>query len=464
MDKELGIDLEKINEDINQLQEEDISPNLFITLYKNTILSPTETLETSRFAQFIENSQLSYSLNKASSIVTLLDNFFVSAILFKPEEEGVFELTYTNLFNIKRTLRQDKLNKEGKIIFWTNDCVKQISIKFNNEKLFAKKRSTLERFQLYGMKFNDAITQLNNFYQIKEDRNEYEETISTKKIELTNKVEEIVNKLNEYQEYLATQEEHESELEKNIEELKEQKKNLQNNINQQNTEIESLSSQITAKDNQLSKLNEDFLELQKRSKYLNDGNERLEQRRKDLEKSVNLFPDNLEGFVTRATRTKWTYGFLAFIPLLILGFIVNLSWETLKDFTAITTVDTFEKAWIILIQRLPFTLLIITLASMCLAFLYKMVRHLTEIQQQELNLSKISMLARDVSDSEHSSLDEEAIQKLRIDRKMKLIREFLNSEFNRYQIFIDKEEKNKDIKFVKIDLPFKIPFTTNKNE
>ncbi|AMX18307.1 Chromosome partition protein Smc [Acinetobacter pittii] len=464
MNKELSIDLNELNEDINQIQKEEINPNLFINLYKNTFLSPTETLENSKFAQFIENPRLTYSLNKTSSIVTFTDNFFVSAILFTPEEDGVFELTYINLFGVKKTLKQDKKDKDGRIIFWTNDCVKQISLKFNNEKFFAKKRSNLERFQLYGLTFNDAITQLNNFYQIKEDRNQYEEIISTKKVELVNKVEEITEKLNEYQEYLETQEEHESELNTNIDELKEQKKNLQNNINQQNSEIESLGSQITAKDNQLSKLNEDFLELQKRSKYLTEGNERLEERRKELEKSVNLFPDNLEGFVARATKTKWTYGFLAFIPLLILGFIVNLSWETLKDFTAISTVDTFEKAWIILIQRLPFTLLIITLASMCLAFLYKMVRHLTEIQQQELNLSKISMLARDVSDSEHNSLEEEVIQKLRIDRKMKLIREFLNSEFNRYQTFIDKEEQIKDTKFIKINLPFKVPFTSRTNE
>lgn len=464
MNKELSIDLNELNEDINQIQKEEINPNLFINLYKNTFLSPTETLENSKFAQFIENPRLTYSLNKTSSIVTFTDNFFVSAILFTPEEDGVFELTYINLFGVKKTLKQDKKDKDGRIIFWTNDCVKQISLKFNNEKFFAKKRSNLERFQLYGLTFNDAITQLNNFYQIKEDRNQYEEIISTKKVELVNKVKEITEKLNEYQEYLETQEEHESELNTNIDELKEQKKNLQNNINQQNSEIESLGSQITAKDNQLSKLNEDFLELQKRSKYLTEGNERLEERRKELEKSVNLFPDNLEGFVVRATKTKWTYGFLAFIPLLILGFIVNLSWETLKDFTAISTVDTFEKAWIILIQRLPFTLLIITLASMCLAFLYKMVRHLTEIQQQELNLSKISMLARDVSDSEHNSLEEEVIQKLRIDRKMKLIREFLNSEFNRYQTFIDKEEQIKDTKFIKINLPFKVPFTSRTNE
>ncbi|MGQ1059550.1 coiled-coil domain-containing protein [Acinetobacter baumannii] len=234
MNKELSIDLNEVNEDINQIQEEEINPNLFINLYKNTFLSPTETLENSKFAKFIENPRLTYTLNKTSSTVTFTDNFFVSAILFTPEEDGVFELTYINLFDVKKTLKEDKKDKEGRIIFWTNDCVKQISLKFNNEKFFAKKRSNLEKFQLYGLTFNDAITQLNNFYQIKEDRKQYEEIISTKKEELVNKVEEITKKLNEYQEYLEAQEEHEAELNTNIEELKEQKKNLQNNINQHN--------------------------------------------------------------------------------------------------------------------------------------------------------------------------------------------------------------------------------------
>ncbi|HAV6250935.1 TPA: hypothetical protein JI322_19000, partial [Acinetobacter baumannii] len=80
MNKELSIDLNEVNEDINQIQEEEINPNLFINLYKNTFLSPTETLENSKFAKFIENPRLTYTLNKTSSTVTFTDNFFVSAI------------------------------------------------------------------------------------------------------------------------------------------------------------------------------------------------------------------------------------------------------------------------------------------------------------------------------------------------------------------------------------------------
>lgn len=205
MNKELSIDLDTINQEITQLQEEENSPNLFINLYKKTILSPTRVLENSKFAQFVENPELSYSLNKTSSTVTFTDNFFVSAILFTPKEEGVFELTYTNLFGIKKILQEDTLDKQGRIVFWINDCVKQISLKFNNEKFFSKKRTNLEKFYAFGMTFNDAIAQLDNFNQIKDDREQYEEILSTKKLELTKKFEEISNKLNEYQEYLVTQ-------------------------------------------------------------------------------------------------------------------------------------------------------------------------------------------------------------------------------------------------------------------
>ena len=62
-----------------------------------------------------------------------------------------------------------------------------------------------------------------------------------------------------------------------------------------------------------------------------------------------------------------------------------------------------------------------------------------EIQQQELSLSKISVLARDVADSEYQHLQENEKQEHRIQYKMQLIREYFNSEFKRYQEFIKSE-------------------------
>lgn len=464
MNKDINIDFDSLEKDAENIENEKIPEDLFLTLEQSKLLSGQETTNSTKLAKLLQDSDGFYQLTSSGGQVDLKDPIFVKTLGFEPDREGTFELIYSNVIGQDKRLIVTGLNKDKRIVFVINDAIKKFKLRYEKKLISLHKKTSIKNLRIYGYSFETIASELEYFREIKDDREQYEQKISDLKSDISDQLAKLIAKKEEYEEYLETNKDYESDLIENIEILKEQKKNLQNNINQQNAEVESLNSQITAKNNQLSKLNEDFSELQKRSKYLTEGNGRLEERRKELEKSVNLFPDNLEGFVARATKTKWTYGFLAFIPLLILGFIVNLSWETLKDFTAISTVDTFEKAWIILIQRLPFTLLIITLASMCLAFLYKMVRHLTEIQQQELNLSKISMLARDVSDSEHNSLEEEIIQKLRIDRKMKLIREFLNSEFNRYQTFIDKERQIKHTKFIKIDLPFKTPFMSKKNE
>lgn len=464
MNKEINIDLTSIGSDVTNMNSEPIPEDLFLTLETSILLSQQETINSSKLSRLLQDTDGEYQLTTSGGQADLKNSIFVKTLGFKPEREGIFELNYTNILGQEKRIFNSTLNKDGRIVFSVNDVIKRFQLKYERKRLSIYKRTIIEDLKIFGYEFETIVSELDYFRQIKGDREQYEEKISILKNSITDKLTQLTTKKDEYDKYLEDNSNFEAELLENIEILKEQKSNLQNNINQQNIEIESLSSQITAKDNQLAKLNEEISYQKTHEKYLYGTNERLEKRRKELEKSVNLFPDNLEGFITRATKTKWTYGFLAFIPLIILGFIVNLSWGTLKEFTAISTVETFEKAWIILIQRLPFTLLIITLASMCLAFLYKMVRHLTEIQQQELNLSKISMLARDVSDSEHSSLEEKVIQKLRIDRKMKLIREFLNSEFNRYQTFIDKEEQIKANKFNKISLPFKIPFTISKNE
>ncbi|QNX86972.1 hypothetical protein [Acinetobacter seifertii] len=464
MNKEINIDLTSIATEVTNMNSEPIPEDLFLTLETSILLSQQETINSSKLSKLLQDTNGEYQLTASGGQADLKNPIFVKTLGFKPEREGGFELIYTNILGQEKRVFNSSLNKDGRIVFTINDVVSRFQLKYERKSLSIYKRTIIEDLKIFGHEFETIVAELDYFRQVKDDREQYEEKISILKNSITEKLTQLTTKKDEYDKYLEDNSNFEAELLENIEILKEQKSNLQNNINQQNIEIESLSSQITAKDNQLSKLNEEISYQKTRETYLYETNERLEKRRKELEKSVNLFPDNLEGFITRATKTKWTYGFLAFIPLIILGFIVNLSWGTLKEFTAISTVETFEKAWIILIQRLPFTLLIITLASMCLAFLYKMVRHLTEIQQQELNLSKISMLARDVSDSEHSSLEEKVIQKLRIDRKMKLIREFLNSEFNRYQTFIDKEEQIKANKFSKISLPFKIPFTISKNE
>ncbi|WP_180105809.1 MULTISPECIES: hypothetical protein [unclassified Acinetobacter] len=465
MNNTVDINIDVLEEEVKSLVDEPIPANIILEKYQNTFLTPLETLETSSFAKFVSSQKLNYTLNKESSDVTLSDHFFTSAILFTPEEKGIYELTYTNIFGKKRTIVVDSVDKQGRVTFWLNDIVSKFNLKINNSKWLGRKRVNLTEFKIWGLDFSEFTNQIKKLNQITNDRSEYEGKIENLKNELTKNINILKNKFDEYQNFLDENASYESELIENISTLKVNRDSLQKNIDQLNIEITSLDSQLSAKQNQLSKLENDFNELSKKSKLLSDGNVRLEKRQQELEKKVNTFTDTLEGFNDRANRTKLTYGALSIIPMIILSFLIILSWDTLKTFSQSTALATFESAWIVLIQRIPFTLLVITLASMCIAFIYKMVRHLTEVQQQELNLAKISMLAKDVADSVYSNLPESALQKIRAEKKLVLIREFMNSEYIRYQQFIEKEKNlsNKTIKFIPFNGILKnyVPFLKN---
>lgn len=132
---------------------------------------------------------------------------------------------------------------------------------------------------------------------------------------------------------------------------------------------------------------------------------------------------------------------LSAIPLIVLGFIMYMAWEATKELAIKYPAKDYEQAFSILIQRMPFSLLFLFLVGMCISFLYKMVNQLTEVHQQELNLAKISMLARDMSDSETIDLNEEERQEKRIEVKMKLIQQYLASEFMRYETLKHKNSE-----------------------
>lgn len=443
-------------------QDEDLS-DLTIEIYKTTSLTSGSVENKNRLAETFNDSG-NYQLTKQGGNIVFSFPYYVTTIGFEPEKVGVFELSYTNVFNQTNTRRIDSLNKDNRIVFGVNEAIRSFSLKFEKKPISLSKKSIIKNFRVYGLTQKDYFSEINYIKDVKNDRTEYEKKINEQKqslLALLNRIQ--ISKL-EFDTHLENLKEEKGLLEKNIEELDNDKNNLQADINQQNRDIESNNSKIFAQNNELSNLDNKIKQLKIISREKSDTVNSLEEKRKNLEKKVNLFPDTLEGFIQRANKTKITYGILAIIPLIIFAFLLNLSWETLKNFTTVISLDSFESAWIVLIQRIPFTLLVITLASMCIAFLYKMVRHLTEVQQQELNLAKISMLAKDVADSVYSNLPEPALQKIRAEKKLILIREFMNSEYIRYQQFIEKEKNisNKSIQFIPFKSLFEkvVPYTS----
>lgn len=299
-------------------------------------------------------------------------------------------------------------------------------------------------FWIFGLNFeafNQEISYLKNLF---DDRAKFTKEFEDIKEQLQNGKNEINQKKDTIDQYIIEKESLIEELKEKIEELESTKDDIKSIIQNLDTKKETLESQISAKNTELDRLKTNNEDLKKTNIKIEANITELEFKKDNLAKEVNLVPDNLIGFNKRTNDSKHTYYWLSVIPLLILSILFFCAWSNITSLANSDTVNTLEQAYILLIKRLPLTILILTLVSILIALLYKMLRHLMEIQQQELSLSKISVLARDVADSEYQHLPEDEKQEHRIKHKMQLIREYFNSEFLRHQNFIESEKSNNE--------------------
>ncbi|WP_180023138.1 hypothetical protein [Acinetobacter sp. YH1901134] len=439
-----SVDIEELNNQANELNTKEISDELFIQIYTAKDLACTETASNNQLVKLLKNQVDEYKLSNQTGKIIFDEFIFINTIGFKPAHEGKFELSYTNLANNSVKTIKSQINDKGRIVFIIKDTVSSISIKYDRDNLFSSKSVKITDFWIFGLNleaFNQEVSYLKKLF---DDRAEFTKEFEYIKAQIQKGKNEINQKKEEIDQYIIEKESLIAELNKKTEELESTKDDIKSVIQNLDTKKETLESQISAKNTELDRLKTNNEDLKKTNIKIEANITELEFKKDNLAKEVNLVPDNLIGFNKRTNDSKHTYYWLSVIPLLILSILFFCAWSNITSLANSDTVDTLEQAYILLIKRLPLTFLILTLVSILIALLYKMLRHLMEIQQQELSLSKISVLARDIADSEYLHLSEDEKQEYRIQYKMQLIREFFNSEFKRYQEFIKVEKTDED--------------------
>ncbi|MFZ7792211.1 coiled-coil domain-containing protein [Acinetobacter lwoffii] len=438
------IDIEVVNNKVDELNTKEISEDLFIQIYTAKDLATTETENSNQLVKLLKNEVDEYKLSNQTGKIFFDEFIYVNTIGFYPAREGKFELRYTNLANDSVKLLKSQVNDKGRVVFAIHDTVSSISIKYERDNLFSSKSLKIKDFWIFGLNFeafNKEVSYLKTLY---DDRAEFTKEFQELKAQLQKGKTELNQKKEETDQYISEKEALIEELSEKIEELDESKTNLRTSIQQLESQKETLESQLTAKNSELERLTKNNESLKKINIEVDKELTQLKLRKEELAAEVNLVPDNLIGFNQRTSESKRTYYWLCTIPLVMLSILFYCAWSNITKFSSTEGIKTLEQAYVLLIQRLPLTFLIITMVSILVALLYKMLRHLMEIQQQELSLSKISVLARDVADSEYQHLPENEKQEHRIKHKMQLIREYFNSEFERHKEFI-KNEKNEDM-------------------
>ena len=160
------------------------------------------------------------------------------------------------------------------------------------------------------------------------------------------------------------------------------------------------------------------------------------QELRSLQDDINMFPTEISGFVSQASQNTQTYWRLSWIPIILLVIMTALLVFNAANLT--TVIDENENARIfsILVTRIPY----IVIATAIIGAAYKLsallVGEIMRINQQRLNLSKVSIIATDVSKASEEGLEDlpdEEIYALRTRLKMDMLRdhmkEYISKDF-----------------------------------
>lgn len=148
---------------------------------------------------------------------------------------------------------------------------------------------------------------------------------------------------------------------------------------------------------------------------------------KELNNQVNIFPSEISGFASQGRRDVRLYSSLCFIPLLIISIV---TYQLFQGAVNLTTIVTSEKEFNIaalIASRAPFVLTAIAIVSVCYYIARMLILKCVRVNRQKLNLTKISVVAKDISYSVENGIsisdDEKYARRMRL--KMDLMRDHL---------------------------------------
>ncbi|MFL0811615.1 MAG: hypothetical protein K6L76_14440 [Agarilytica sp.] len=243
-----------------------------------------------------------------------------------------------------------------------------------------------------------------------------------------------ISKATESQQLLSECIQKQNEIEGEISEITAKKNDLQAEADATREKLEEASIAFSEKKSQesdvvsrIEKLEDSIDKKKKESQSLNTEISGSQERLKRLRSDINMFPSEFQGFVTQGGRNILWYSSLALIPMLLLIGYTAVLFSGAIDLTTVYQRKEGLELWSTFLSRLPFVTVSIFMIHACYAISKVFIRELIRINQQRLNLSKISIVAKDIADTAMSDLDltDDEIYELRTKLKMDLIKSHL---------------------------------------
>lgn len=148
---------------------------------------------------------------------------------------------------------------------------------------------------------------------------------------------------------------------------------------------------------------------------------------KRVKGEIRLFPSEIAGFVKEGRRSVALYVALS-VPFAVIILWVTWSlFHSAADLTQLWKTTSDIDVWTVFLTRIPFVLVALTILEVCGYLLGRFIFEVMKISRQRLNLSKLSIIAKEVSAASASGKDigEEELYHLETQLKMELLRDHM---------------------------------------
>lgn len=153
-----------------------------------------------------------------------------------------------------------------------------------------------------------------------------------------------------------------------------------------------------------------------------------QQELRSLRDDINMFPTEISGFVLQASNNTTLYWRLSVVPVALLVVMSALLVFNAANLTTVFDENSNARIFSILITRLPYVIVATAIIGVAYKLAVLLIGEIFRINQQRLNLSKVSIIATDVSRASAEGLDDltnEDIYHLRTGLKMEILRDHL---------------------------------------
>jgi len=235
-----------------------------------------------------------------------------------------------------------------------------------------------------------------------------------------------------------------SEAQAKIKELNDEISNLEKNVGQSSAKLEGLNSEISHASSRRVEIISIISELQSKKENLNNNKIEIEKnineliyKKTKLIDDIRLFPSEISGLVEEGNRAINLYKWIIFVSMaIVVAIVTHLIFGAWK-FTSneqMPPKDVFST----LLSRTPLVVIYFIVFKIFAFIIGRMAEEIVKISNQRINVTAISVIAKDVSTSSSANTDLTSDERYEKETflKMELLREHMKhyvSENYRYK-------------------------------